>query len=82
MRPVGPDLGELLMSSIAQSVSCMVNVIDDQCASSLALKAFRDGAQATSAGSPFQSFMTREANAFLRTRDAAGNFMSFLFGKS
>ena len=65
------------MSSIAQSVSCMVNVTDDQCISTLALKTFRDGAQATAAGSPFQSFMTREANAFPRTRDAAGNFVSF-----
>ena len=65
------------MASLAQSVTCMVNVIDDQCTSSLALKTFRDGAQANSAGSPFQLFMTREANAFLHTRDAAANFMSF-----
>ena len=45
---VGYDLGELLMSSIAQSVSCMVNVIGYQCTSSLALKTFRYGAQVTS----------------------------------
>ena len=57
MRPVFPVHIKLMISGKTQSVSGIENLMEAQWASSRALKAFSEGAQATSAGRPFQLLM-------------------------